>query len=58
MTLDEAQEIAAIIMTADSGCPFCATDLAEKMQDSFPAFIWKVNPSREYKSDFITVEQS
>lgn len=38
LTLDEAKTLAAIIGTADGGCGVCVSDLAEKLNSSFPAF--------------------
>ena len=40
MTLEEAQEVAAIAVTADGGCGYCARDLLAKLQESFPQFVW------------------
>jgi hypothetical protein len=43
MTLDEAQKIAAIIGTADSGCPVCIGKLVDLCNKSFPDFEWSSN---------------
>jgi hypothetical protein len=41
VTLEEAQIIAGIFSTADSGCEFCAGELADQAQEYFPQFNWK-----------------
>lgn len=40
MTLEEAQKIAAIAETADSGCSACVATLADALQEAFPEFEW------------------
>lgn len=41
MTLEEAKKIAAIIDTADGGCPACVRDLARKFGEEFPEIAWR-----------------
>lgn len=38
MTLDEARKVAAIMNTADGGCPSCAGDLIDRFVGAFPQF--------------------
>lgn len=41
MTLDDAKKIAAIIETADGGCPSCVHKQLEKVREAFPRFYWE-----------------
>ena len=38
MTQKEADEIIAILKTADGGCKFCVEELLEKFYKAFPEF--------------------
>ncbi len=40
MTIEEAQAIADIMDTADSGCDVCARNLRKKAEKKFPQFSW------------------
>ena len=40
MTIQEAEKIARIIVTADGGCRVCVQELASEMQEMFPEFEW------------------
>jgi hypothetical protein len=42
MTLEEANIVAQIAATADSGCSVCARDLLERLEKAFPEFEWKL----------------
>ncbi len=39
MTAEEAQKICAMMMTADMGCPYCASDLLKMFAKEFPDFL-------------------
>lgn len=41
MTLADAQKVAAVVATADGGCPRCARELTELLAEHFPAFAWE-----------------
>lgn len=40
MTLEEAKAIAAIVQTADGGCPSCVGSLTDGLAEAFPQFVW------------------
>ena len=50
MTLSEAQVVADIIATADSGCTTCVKSLATKMTDAFPEFVFELNSDDEIET--------
>lgn len=40
MTYEEAQRLARVLETADSGCPACVDDICQEATAAFPAFVW------------------
>ena len=41
MTQDEADKIAAVIRTADNGCPFCIQNLCDRLNRSGLGFVFE-----------------
>lgn len=54
MTLEEAQKIASIASTADSGCSVCVGSLCDALQEAFPEFNWKYE---EYEAIVVSNKQ-
>lgn len=47
MTIEEAQKVGGILVTADSGCPCCIEELVKLANYAFPEFIWKYDVETE-----------
>ena len=41
MTLEEAEQVARVIATADDGCAVCVKDLVLHLRRVFPGFLWE-----------------
>lgn len=41
MTLDDAKKVGAIVGTADNGCSVCVDNLIQRLNVTFPQFVWE-----------------
>lgn len=51
ITEEDARKLVQIVMTADNGCPYCASNLIERLMAAVPDVDWKTI-TRSVDADF------
>lgn len=47
MTLDDAKKVADVVSHADGGCPVCVQNLLDRLNETFPQFVWEYDEDEE-----------